>query len=308
MWLRRLAKTHAWAEVLARGLGHAAVLLVAAVGGWAALVSNEFDPRVEIYARSSLIIAAGLAATLLAARITVSFVRTYATSEDGPLPSTSIFVNLTRVAVWAIGLLIVLNAFEVSITPLLTALGVGGLAVALGMQDTLSNLFAGLSVIASKQIRPGDFIELDSGQLGVVEDVTWRYTTMRMVTNNRIVVPNARLAAAIVTNYQLPDRELTIPVTVGVAYSSDLDHVHAVTCEVAAEVMAEFEPNVMDYEPTVRFREFGESSIEVAALLRVTDFTDQFALRSEFIRRLHRRYAAERIEIPFPQRVVHTRP
>jgi small-conductance mechanosensitive channel len=85
---------------------------------------------------------------------------------------------------------------------------VGGLAVALALQDTLSNLFAGLHIIASKKLLPGDYFLLDSGEEGYVQDVNWRNTFIRTLRNNMIVVPNARLASAILTNYYQPSSEM----------------------------------------------------------------------------------------------------
>jgi small-conductance mechanosensitive channel len=98
-------------------------------------------------------------------------------------------VSITRVAVWTIGGLVLLNSLGVAITPLLTALGVGGLAVALALQDTLSNLFAGVHILASRKVQPGDFIQLDNGMEGYVEDTNWRSTIVRQFPNNILVVP-----------------------------------------------------------------------------------------------------------------------
>jgi small-conductance mechanosensitive channel len=105
-------------------------------------------------------------------------------------------VNLTKIVVFAVGILTILETLGIPIIPLFTALGIGGLAVALGLQDTLSNLFAGIQVIAAKQIRPGDYVKLELGEEGYVTDITWRYTTIRSSPNNRIIVPNAKVSSA----------------------------------------------------------------------------------------------------------------
>ena len=129
-----------------------------------------------------------LSVTVAAGRAAAGFVRLYADRRDNLLGSTSIFVNLARALVLVIGALVLLQSLGISITPILTALGVGGLAVALALQDTLSNLISGLHVAASQQIRPGDYIRLDSGDEGFVTDITWRNTTIRALPNNLIVV------------------------------------------------------------------------------------------------------------------------
>ena len=113
----------------------------------------------------------------------------------------------------------------------------GGLAVALALQDTLANLFAGFYVTLARQIRVGDYVRLETGEEGYLVDIAWRATRIRMLPNNTVVVPNAKLAQAIVINYHLPDKELAVLVDLGVDYDSDLEHVERVTCDVAREVM-----------------------------------------------------------------------
>ncbi len=120
---------------------------------------------------------------------------------------------------------------------MVAALGVGGLAVALGLQDTLSNLFAGVFVLLSKPVRVGDYVKLESGQEGYVEDIGWRSTRIRQIPNNMVVVPNSQMVSTIITNYYMPEHEMSVPVQVGVHYDSDLEEVEKVTCEVAQEIM-----------------------------------------------------------------------
>ena len=120
-----------------------------------------------------------------------------------------------------LGSLILLRHFNVSITPILTALGVGGLAVALALQDTLSNLFGGFYVAVAGQVRLGDYIKLNTGEEGYVTDIGWRCTTFRAPANNMIIVPNAKLAQAIVTNYNLPEKRMAANFVVTVGYDCD---------------------------------------------------------------------------------------
>lgn len=221
------------------------------------------------------------------------------------IPSASIFANLTRSLIILIGILIILNFLGISITPILTALGVGGLAVALALQDTLSNLFAGLHIIMSRQIRPGDYIKLNSGEEGYVVDITWRNTTIRQLSNNIIIIPNSKLASSIVTNYHLPEKDLSVIVQVSVSYDSDLEKVEKVTIEVAKEVMRKVPGGVPEFEPFIRYHTFGDFSINFSVILRAKEFSDQYLIRHEFIKRLHKRYKAEGIVIPYPIRTVY---
>ncbi|MFY1679582.1 MULTISPECIES: mechanosensitive ion channel family protein [unclassified Streptomyces] len=246
-------------------------------------------------------------ATLSAARVVAELVRTVTVSRSGVAGSATIFMTITRILVLAIGFLVVLQTLGISIAPLLTALGVGGLAVALALQDTLANLFAGIHILASKTVQPGDYIQLSSGEEGYVEDINWRQTTVRELSNNLVVIPNGQLARSNMTNYMRPEQKLTILVQVGVAYDSDLDHVERVTADVVTEVMTEITGAVPEHEPAVRFHTFGDSRIGFTVILGVGEFSDQYRIKHEFVKRLHRRYRAEGIHIPAPARTVALR-
>jgi small-conductance mechanosensitive channel len=215
------------------------------------------------------------------------------------------FANITRILVLVIGILIILQYLGISIAPILTALGVGGLAVALALQDTLSNLFAGIHVIASGQLKPGHYLRLSSGEEGYVTDITWRYTTIRSLQNNTIIVPNSKLASAIVTNFNIPDEDILTSIEVGVSYDSDLDKVERVTIEVAREVMKDIRVGVPDFEHVITYKKFADSSINFDVYLHVKEFVDQYTVKHEFIKRLHKRYREEGIDIPFPVRTVY---
>lgn len=220
--------------------------------------------------------------------------------------TASLVQTILKVAIYIIGLLVILQMLGISITPMLTALGVGGLAVALALQDTLSNLFAGIQIVASRKIRPGDFIRLSgSTEEGYVTDITWRYTSVQMISNQTVIIPNSRLAGAIVTNASLPTEEITARLDVGVHYNSDLERVEQVSIETALAVVRaylndpEASPNVR-----VRYRGFGDSSIAFSILFSVPTFGDQIPVIHQLIKALHKRYAEEGIVIPYPIRTL----
>uniref|UniRef100_A0A7C2EK02 Mechanosensitive ion channel n=1 Tax=Ammonifex degensii TaxID=42838 RepID=A0A7C2EK02_9THEO len=276
-------------------------------GIYGAILTVSLPANIENLLEKVLLVLAILSVTLVVMRVAGGFINLYASRAEGILPATTLFANITRLLVFIIGILVVLQSLGISVTPVLTALGVGGLAVALALQDTLSNLFAGIHVIASRQIRPGDYIRLGTGEEGYVEDINWRNTTIRMMPNNTVIIPNAKLASAIVTNYYLPEQEMSVLVQVGVSYASDLDKVERVTIEVAREVMKEVPGGVPEFEPFIRYHTFADFSINFTVVLRVREFADQYPVKHEFIKRLHRRYAGEGIEIPFPIRTVYLR-
>jgi small-conductance mechanosensitive channel len=160
----------------------------------------------------SILILGIISVTLTLANLFAGIIKVYASSIDSAMPVTSLTQNITRIFVYSIGALIILNSLGVSITPILATLGVGGLAVALALQDTLSNLFAGFHIIVAKQIRTGDYIRLETGEEGYVVDINWRSTKIKMLPNNLVLVPNDKLNKAIITNYYLPDKEMAIQV------------------------------------------------------------------------------------------------
>ncbi|CAD7782745.1 MAG: Small-conductance mechanosensitive channel [Candidatus Methanoperedenaceae archaeon GB50] len=178
------------------------------------------------------------------------------------------------------------------------------MAVALALQDTLANLFAGLHIVATKKVRPGDYIKIETGEEGYVTDITWRDTTIRQLPNNIVIIPNSKLASAIVTNYYFPERELAVLVQVGVSYDSDLEKVEKVTIEVAKEVMQEVSGGVPEFNPFIRYHTFDDFSINFTVILRAKEFVDQYLVKHEFVKRLKKRYDQEGIEIPFPIRTV----
>ncbi|MDO8527839.1 MAG: mechanosensitive ion channel family protein [Deltaproteobacteria bacterium] len=232
-----------------------------------------------------------LAVTFLVAKVAVRFVGMYAERKKDVLPSTSIFTNLVKGIIFALGALTIFQAMGISITPVLTALGVGGLAVALGLQETLSNLFSGVHILLSGQIRPGDYIRLTTGEEGHVADVTWRNTTIKTPLKSMIIIPNSKLASSIITNYYQPERSVLIAIPVGVSYDSDLEKVEKVTLEVAAEIVEGVKAKVL-------FQSFGDSAIQFKVYLQLKEVDDESLIRHNFIKKLFVRFKKEGIDTP----------
>lgn len=242
--------------------------------------------------------------TFVATNLVARILTTYAAKVETIFPLTSLTQNVTKLLIMTIGFLIVLNGLGVSITPILTSLGIAGLAVALALQDTLANLFAGFYVAMARQIKIGNYIELETGQKGYVVDIGWRTTKIRMLPNNIVLIPNSKLAQAIITNYYLPEAELSVLVQVGVHYESDLEEVERVTIEVAEEVMKQVQGGVPKFKPFIRYHTFNDFSIDFTVILRGKEALDQYRVKHEFIKRLHQRYNKEKIVIPYPIRTV----
>ncbi len=256
----------------------------------------------------ALLVIAIFSVTRIIANVTSTFMDHLGQKTGHALPGTSIFNNIIKLTIYVLGALMALHALGISVTPLITALGIGGLAVALALQSTLANLFGGIQLILSKQVNIGDYIRLGSGEEGYVTDITWRNTTITAMQNNTIIVPNSNISTLNIVNYSRDLKDLAFTVPVGVSYASDLDHVERVTLEVVAKMQADYSDKMPVFEPVVRFSAFAESSITVTVLLRTLEYGLQFELRSHFVKRVHKAYQLAGIEIPFPIRTLHVTP
>lgn len=308
--LRKLADKTPWRgdDILITALHGMTTVIAVLLGTYAACFFANLPQHVLTLVHKALIVLIIFTGTVILGRIAVGFVNLSTAREDGKLPSASILTYVTRAIVYVIGILIILQSLGISITPLLTALGVGGLAVALALQDTLSNLFAGIHIIASKKIRTGDFVRLEGGQEGYVEDISWRNTSIRALSNFIYIVPNNKIASMILTDFDQPEQEMSLVIDVGVAYESDLAHVETVTIETAKEALRRVTGAVAEFEPFIRYNKFGDSAIGLSVILRIKTYVDQYLLKHEFIKLLHARYKSEGIVIPYPIRTVYMKP
>ena len=209
------------------------------------------------------------------------------------------------IVVVAMAAMVSLDILGINISPLIAGLGIGGLAVALALQPTLTNLFAGTYVITEGVVSAGDYIEMENGVSGYVVDVNWRSTRLRTWTNNLVIIPNSRFSETIITNYSKPDEHVNVYLTCGVAYESDLERVEAVSMEVMQKVEREHPGVVRDYGVYFGYDTFGESNVDFWLFMQAADRLASFEVRSELIKQLHARLAAEDITINYPVRSLH---
>ncbi|MEA5554381.1 mechanosensitive ion channel family protein [Anabaena cylindrica UHCC 0172] len=290
-------------EIIFQALHRMTFIWFVIAGFFGAIISSPLRLDIANVLQKIITIIFLYSVTLVLARLTSGFVSLAIRRTEG-VP-TSLLSNLAKIAVLILGTLILLQTVGIEITPIITTLGIGGLAVGLALQDTLANLFSGFYLIISQQVRTGDYVKLDDGNQGYVTDITWRNTTIKEISNNVIIVPNSKLASAIFTNYHLPAKEITLTINVGVSYDSDLELVESVTIEVAKEVMQEIAPNLIENEPYVRFHTFNDFSIDFTLYMRVSEFFDQRIGKHLFVKKLHKRYQLEGIQIPFPIRDIY---
>lgn len=298
--LTRLARntTGEWDDILIGELTSRIPLWSVLVGVW---ISLGYWPLPERWLQtiSRAISVVGFASvTFAAAAVATRIVTVYGPRATPGVPISGLTRNIVRLVIVSIGLLVMLNELGVEIRPMLAALGVGGLAVALALQEPLSNLFAGLFVSMAGHVRIGDQVRLDSGVEGRIVDFNWRSTWLEMGTGNVAVIPNAKLSQAIVTNFNLPTPEVSVPVEFVVGYDSDAAEVERITVGVARDVMTGVEGAVPTFEPLVRFQSFGDRGLQVSAVLRARTFADTAPVRHAFISRLHARLRAAGVTLP----------
>lgn len=279
------------------------------LGLFVALELAELPPRLATQIHVVLESAIILSITITVAGVLGSLVAAASQRRAHAMGVTGLFQTSVRLAVLLLGILILLSSLGIAITPILTALGVGGLAVALALQDTLGNLFAGVHLLADRPIRVGDFIKLSLENIeGYVVDVGWRSTRIRMLTNNVVVVPNKRVAESVITNYDLGETRMAVPIRVRVGYDADPDHVERVLVDEATRAVGQVPGLLGDPAPSARLIPgFGEYSLEFTLSCHVRAFVDQYLVQHELRKRLLRRLRAEGIEIPFPTAVTLSR-
>ena len=257
-------------------------------------VSNSFFTTIQ----KALLVIFLVSVNLVVSRLAIDFIQFYSRKEESSPQLTTLFENLTRIFVFGLGILIVIQSLGLAITPLLTALGIGGVSIGLALQSTLANLFSSINILTAKKLRPGDYIKLKTGEEGYVQDITWKHTVIQEINENWLIVPNSKIVSASFRNYSFPNKELLINIEVGVGYESDLEKVERVTLEIAREVIKEVSGGVANSEPFLRYHHFDYFRIDFTVYLKIQEFFDTLLIKHEFIKRLHQKYQQEGIDIP----------
>ena len=302
-------------EIFFRAMQGTPISLCLVIGIYWIVNTSKLDANIAQFLSYILFTSIIFTMTRIVERTVSGFVKMKFASSDNASQS-ALMSTVLKVFIYASGILIVLQYYGISIVPLITAMGVGTMAIGLGLQETLQNIFAGLQIILSKQIKVNDVIKIGNNE-GRVIDINWRFTTILPANEGTvIVIPNKDIAGSTSQNYSRPREDVVIVVPIGVGYESDLEHVEEVTIEIAREIMIEvdgYEPN-FDNEgvdrnplaPVVRYQEFADSSINFNAVLHAHNFMNQFMIKHKFIKAITKRYREEGINIPFPIRTVLT--
>lgn len=293
-------------DIIIDGLRYPSLYWLLAAAIYLGAVFSEIPTGYADYGMTALYVLVILSITFTAANIGARLVQNAIESRAGGVPATGISRAVTKVIIFAIGLIVIFHGLGVSITPLLTALGVGGLAVALGLQDSLSNLFAGIHILVERPIGIGDHIKLQTGEEGFVTDIGWRTSRLRDSSNNIIVIPNNTISKSTITNYSLPDKKSAVTVNVSVGWEADIDRVEAILIEVAQASANDVRGLLREPRPQVILSDVsGESAMNFALACHVYDYAARGQIQHELRKRIYKRLKAEGIPMPIPARAVY---
>ena len=282
-------------------------------GLYLALGALSPPPTVQVVVnKASAVVAVAIGAVLINGVISAGllWLQVYLHRSD-PAPhqaSNWLFPMIRRgvlVFIISAAAMVSLDILGINITPLVAGLGIAGLAVALALQPTLGNIFAGTYVVSEGVISVGDYIEMSDGTAGFVMDVSWRSTRIRTRTNNLVIVPNSHFAETVITNYNKPEEPVNMIIPCGVAYDSDLPRVEAVSLDVANAVCQKLPEAEPEFEPLFFYQAFGDSNIDFVVVIQARNRLAGFTVRSELIKRLHSRFANEGITINYPVRTLN---
>ncbi len=207
--------------------------------------------------------------------------------------------KLINAFIYIIAIVTILAEFGIEITPIIASLGVGGLAVALAFQDTLENYFAGIYVSTDKGLEVGDYVELEDGIEGTIEEIGWRTTRIRTWTNNLVIIPNKKFANTVITNYFKPNEEMIVPVKVNISYRVKSDKAIKELKRIIKEIERKADVLVPDYEPIIKIDSFGESNITYIVIVKVKNRSSMFKFKELFNKAVAEAYEKGKLSVDY---------
>ena len=227
--------------------------------------------------------------------------KTKATIDDALLP---LFHNFSRIGFAVIGFILILHVWKINITPFLASLGVAGIVLAFALQNTLGNVFGGISLILDKNFKVGDLIKLSSGESGTIIDVGIRSTKLQTFDNELLIIPNGKLADSIIRNFAQPDLYARIKISCGVEYNSDIDKVRKLILDTLNKMPVVIKKD-NNHPIQVLFNEMGDFALKFDAIFWVKDYNQRIAAKSEATENLYKALTKSKVGIPFPTQTVY---
>ncbi len=262
---------------------------------------SDLPGKYALFFNSAIDVIVILSITLAAANVCGSLLRGYIQAANFPTPPTGLIYGILTGVIFLMGILVTLHTLGISILPLVTTLGIGGLAIALALQDTLANLFSGIQILMEKSIRIGDYIKVETGEQGYVEDITWRSTKLRIAVDNAVIIPNSKMAKSAVTNYSLPGKVMAVSILVRASYDTDPDRVESVLLDEAHKAVGEVPGLLGEPAPVARLA-FGDAGLEFTLICQAASYGEQFLVQHELRKRIFKRFKQEGIAIPVVER------
>lgn len=326
--LRRLQRRAVYAgwkanRVILDSLSGMPLLWSTLAGIYGGLVYSPFTPEQVQFWLRVLLVPFILSITVFVIRLGVGFIDYSNEARGDSVATVSLSRSLIKAIVFLTGVLVLLQSLGISITPIIAALGISGIAVSLAMEETLSNVFSGLYIIFSKQVQPGDYVRMKIDERdhikGYIIDITWRCTKIRVVPDRVIqdnqlgivTVPNSRMASDIVVMHYRTNREQEMLLDLRIAAGVDLDRLEQMTIDVATRVTRSFFPDVSDVAPVVRFWGLSPTAIDLTLAMYGNELLDAHLLQHEVIKHLYKRYQDEGIILVASRAIVqpgHTPP
>jgi len=308
-WMRRWAAETATSmdDRILAAVGHPLFYIILVYGLDYAVSRLPFDNRLVQALRGLIFIVGIVVVTIIVYRVFMAFIDWYGEKLRKKRSTANLvreFIPLikrvTSILIFTLAVIVILKHFNYNAWSLLTAMGVGSLAIGLAAKETLTNMISGFSIMIDRPFHPGDRIELASGEIGDVQQIGLRSTRIKTFDNTILVVPNTALVNASLVNYCYPDFKVKVRIKVGVAYGSDIEKAKRIMLEITKEV-----PTILqDPPPSVYFTEFGDFSLNLLMIFWVVEYTEILAAKDRVNSMIHERFAEEGIEIPFPIQTV----
>ncbi|MFC6941308.1 mechanosensitive ion channel family protein [Salinirubellus sp. GCM10025818] len=289
-------------DIVLRGVHPAGYVTVVLVGAYLAREPIGLSGALDVGVTATILSTITLVWMVTLLRVGRKASRALVESAEGIDGSiVPIFQNVWTLLVLGVGGFLLLYYWEINVTPLLASAGVLGIIVGLAARDTIANFFGSIALYFDGTYKVGDYIVLETGERGRVEDISIRSTVVRTRDDVLVTIPNSRLNSATIVNESVPERERRIRIPVGVAYGSDLDHVEETLLSVAAAESLVLEQPT----PRVRVRGFGDSSVDVELLCWIRDPVLRGRASHLLNKGVYSAFEESGIAIPFPQRDLH---
>jgi MscS family membrane protein len=309
-WLKKYAETTRtnWDDIIIAAIGTPVQVGIIAVSVYIALkyfgiVPEEYAWTISDKVLNSIYILLGTwIVSSFAHNIILNYGHDLAEKGEGPLNDRLIgFLELTaRYVIWFIGIMLILVNLDINITPFLAMAGIVGLAFALAAQDLISNFYGGAVIMIDKPLKVGDRVKIEH-YYGDVIDIGVRSTRLKTTDNQIITIPNNKITTNYVTNYSEPDQKLRISIPVSVTSGTDPGKVKELLLDISQVTIQKTDYLLKEPAPQVFFNEFGESGLKFILYVWAKKYNLTDEVKDAINVEIAGRFAAEGIEIPFPQ-------